>query len=146
MDKEITKKSRTEERKMSDDNKKKEKKPMTLHKKLAIVEVCLVLLGIGIFFIILAATGGNVGAVIAGVIVAAIFIAIAVVIARKNRFNCPKCGGILTSTGRYRETGDFAAHDDGYKTTVTERVEYEYKCSCGYTKTIAKKEKIASYR
>ena len=58
---------------MSDDNKKKEKKPMTLHKKLAIVEVCLVLLGIGIFFIILAATGGNVGAVIAGVIVAAIF-------------------------------------------------------------------------
>ena len=37
---------------MSDDNKKKDKKPMTLHKKLTIVEVCIVLVGIIIFFII----------------------------------------------------------------------------------------------
>lgn len=131
---------------MSDDNKKKDKKPMTLHKKLTIVEVCIVLVGIIIFFIILAATGGNVGAVVAGAIVLAVCIAFAVFIARKNRFNCPKCGGILTSTGRYRETGDFTAHDDGNKTTVSERVEYEYKCSCGYTKIISKKEKIGTYR
>ena len=115
-------------------------------RRAAMIHLLFNVIGSIIFFIILAATGGNVGAVVAGAIVLAVCIAIAVFIARKNRFNCPKCGGILTSTGRYRETGDFSAHDDGNKTTVSERVEYEYKCSCGYTKIISMKEKIGTYR
>lgn len=126
---------------------KKEKKKMNLHTKLVLVEAALVLIGLGIFFILLAATDGAGGAIFGGIIAAVIFIGIAVFIARKNRFVCPKCGEILSKTGRYRETGDFSSHESGYTTTVTERVEYEYKCSrCGYTKIISKREKIGSYR
>ena len=82
---------------------------MNLHTKLVLVEAALVLIGLGIFFILLAATDGAGGAIFGGIIAAVIFIGIAVFIAGKNSHF-----GIIRTSSSFARRSDYFYYPTNY--------------------------------
>lgn len=129
---------------------KKTKKEFHTYKKLSLLAIMLILGGIlalALALIISSSIGTDVtSAFITGGIIFVACIFVSLLVFKKRKYFCPRCGSRYMETGNYRGTGDMEVSSGQYSTSVYEWLHVEYECPvCKTSKIIVERHKIGKY-